>query len=108
MSDSSIIKIGLHNVHQVGHLRKNQYSMIESLQLGKNTVYKLKFARRSHNPLVIAYIVVVFKEKVRMIAAFSQLHHQIGKCSLADFSRVVCKLQSCFTRNVLVNEFLPG
>ena len=38
---------------------------------------------------MIADVIVVFEEEVRVVTAFSQLHHQIGQRCFAYFACVV-------------------
>lgn len=108
MPDAPKLKVSLHDVHEVGHLSEDEYSMIELLEFGKDAVDELKFAWRSHYPFMVADIVIIFEEEVRMITTFPELHHQIGQGSFADFTWVVGKLKRSFFRDVIIDKFLPG
>lgn len=44
MPDAPKLKVSLHDVHEVGHLSEDEYSMIELLEFGKDAVDELKFA----------------------------------------------------------------
>lgn len=46
---------------------------------------------------MIADVVIVFEEEVRVVTALSELHHQIGECSFAYLASVIGELHSRFT-----------
>jgi|JI6StandDraft_1071083.scaffolds.fasta_scaffold756541_2 hypothetical protein len=92
MTDTLILKVGLHDVHKMGHLGEDKHPMAESLKLGQNPVDEFKFSRGTDDPLVIADVVIVFEEQVRVVTAFPQLHHQVCQGSFADLSGVRSKL----------------
>ena len=106
--DSLELEIGLHDVHEMRHLREDEHPVSEPAQLGQDAVDQLEFPRRTNDPLVVADVVVVFEEKIGMVAALAQLHHQVGQSGLADFSRIIGKLKSSLAGNVVVDKFLPG
>ena len=45
MFDALVVKIDLHDVHEVGHLGEDEYSMVELLELGQDPIEDLKLAR---------------------------------------------------------------
>lgn len=57
---------------------------------------------------MVANIIIIFEEEVRMITTFSELHHEVCEGSFADFARVICKLKRCFFRYIVVDKFLPS
>jgi len=57
---------------------------------------------------MVADIIIVSKEKVRVVATFSELHHQVCQGGLANLTRIVGKLYSRLFRYVLVDQFLPS
>jgi hypothetical protein len=86
MPNSFKLEVSLHNIHEMSHLGKDEHSMTKSFQLGQDTVNQFEFARRSNDPLMIADIIVVFEKQIRMVAAFPQLHHEIGQSCFADLA----------------------
>ena len=78
MLDTLVIEVNLHNVHQMGHLSKNQDSVIKGLEFGQQPIKHFEFPRTSENPIMIGDVIVVAQKQVRMVAAFTQLHHQVG------------------------------
>lgn len=77
--DALVLEIDLHDVHQMSHLCEDQHSVVELLEFWQNSVDELELSRRAEDPVMVAYVVVVFEEHVRMVTAFSQLHHQVGQ-----------------------------
>ena len=108
VANSSELEIRLHDVHEMSHLGEDEHAMSESFEFGQDAIDELKFAGRADDPLVVADVIVIFEEEVRVVAAFPQLHHQVGQSGLADLARVVGELQGCLAGNVLVDQFLPS
>lgn len=44
MSHSPIVKISLHDIHQMSHLSKNEHSVIEPFEFGQYPINKFKFS----------------------------------------------------------------
>ena len=57
---------------------------------------------------MVADVVVIPEEEIGVVAAFPQLHHEVGQGGLADLARVVGELQCCLAGNVLVDQLLPS
>lgn len=94
MSNAFVIEIGLHDIHEVSHLCENEDSVVESFEFRQNAINKLKFSRRTDDPLMITNVIVVFEEEIRVVTALSELHHQICESSFTYFTSVVGKLHS--------------
>ena len=56
---------------------------------------------------MVGDVVVVSEEEVGVVAALSQLHHQVGEGGLADLPGVVGVLQGGLLGDVLVYHLLP-
>lgn len=54
-----IIKVNLHDIHEVGHLSEDQDSVIELFKLWEQSIQELELSRRAEDPVMIANIVVV-------------------------------------------------
>lgn len=53
-------------------------------------------------------VIVVFQEHVGMVAAFSQLHHEIGQSSCGYLAWVFIEFKSSLSGNVIVDQLLPS
>jgi len=102
------LEIGLHDVHEMRHLREDEQPVSEPAQLGQDAVDELELSRRTDDPLVVADVVVVFEEEIGVVAALPQLHHQVGQSGLADLPGIIGELKGRLAGNVVVDEFLPG
>ena len=89
MFDTSIVEVDLHDIHDMGHLSEDQDSMIELFEFWQDSVEEFKLSWTSENPIMVGDVIVIFQEKIRMVAAFSKLHHEIGQGSCADLARIV-------------------
>lgn len=77
--DALVVEVDLHNVHEMGHLREDEHPVAELLEFWKQPVDELELSRGAEDPVVVADVVVVSEEHVGMVAAFSQLHHQVSQ-----------------------------
>ncbi len=71
--------------------------MTKSTQFGQDAVDEFKLAGRADDPLVVADVIVILEEEVGVVAAFTQLHHQIGESCLANLSGVIGEFQCSLT-----------
>jgi hypothetical protein len=44
VADASKLKVSLHDVHEMGHLSENEYSMIELLEFGKDAINEFELS----------------------------------------------------------------
>jgi hypothetical protein len=77
--DALVVEVDLHDIHEMGHLREDEHPMAELLEFWKQPIDELELSRGAEDPVVVADVVVVSEEHVGMVAAFSQLHHQISQ-----------------------------
>lgn len=78
MFDPFVVEIYLHDVHEMGHLGEDENSMTEFFEFGEDTVNEFELSRRTVDPIMVADVIIVFKEHIWMVATLPQLHHQVG------------------------------
>ena len=82
--------------------------MSEFFEFGEDAVEELEFATGPEDPLMVGYVIVVFKEHVGVVAAFAELHHEVSQGVGADFAGVVVELEGSLAGYVVIDDALPG
>ena len=81
------VEVVLHDGHELRHLTKEQYAMVELLELGQDAIQQLKLARRAveiasgydsaRDVRVLAVSLFDVLEHERVVAELAQLHDRV-------------------------------
>ena len=68
--DLSVFEVHFHDIHQLGHLTKDEHPVFGGYKFGQHPIQQLKFARRPPDLVVVGVYILVVHKQVWVVSHF--------------------------------------